>query len=763
MEERLDSLDGWVSVRSGLFTELERPRLRFLVAWNEVEGMFAVSCHSRPLQARDAEAEAESPSPSPGSWAALYSPRELLGIHRLLVQSCADLEPCFPALPELRPRSLWGLLFPDRSLTEGTDPGLDMDTVCCQLEAYLGSAVELCGHRIALDTLFPEAEDDDYFESVSELRGRSLEQRVAGGREALRKVLHQHRHVKNMVTLKKLYQEEDEAYQDLVTAATQFYQCLLQPFRDMREFASLCKQEALKSLEFDTLGPRRIQSLQKEAEEWSRRMQEAICSIQDITVDYFRETVKALAAMQKQMEEDRNRFGKAAWASVAPRQEKLKFMFAKETLQHTRAKELCLKRKKAQIQYKMEHLDNKAVEMVDELEMQYYETQLELYSIQLETLKYEELLVVAQLDTIRREVREKEEEVIYYDACEDPEQLQANEGMGLVHDSRSVDLNKLMRKAHQLETKRGAIGSRRSYLRNKRDQCKETQKTKQQQLQEAEVRLRQHHSIQLKRDQQKEEKKRKREWVNMERQKTLERLRNFKEKSSGQIAFKPRCQARRMQRQDATSPHAGQPMSIMDNSISKKQSRPSKASRNIPVQIFLPAAASISPGQMETSEISSVMPPVPPPPPPPPPLPPPPLPPALPSSKNSTKGDQEQPLIFTTENSAKKSLQENIGTMDDVLASLKRGEVLLRKVDRTKVQYAEKPRDLRESLLAEIRRGIPLRKVQQARDGKPSPDPASDSDPATQLERSIKAAMKRMKKVSSDSDEDDSEDGEWDG
>ncbi|XP_051896129.1 WASP homolog-associated protein with actin, membranes and microtubules [Pristis pectinata] len=754
VDERPDSLDGWVSVRSGLFTEPQRPRLRFLVAWNEVEGKFAITCHSRPLQARSAEAE----PPPPSSWAALYSPRELHGINRLLAASSPALERCFPALPELRPRGLWGLLFPDRSLAEGTEPGSDLDSVCRQLEVYLDAAVELCGHRIALDSLFPEAEDNDYFESVSELRGRSLEQQVAGGREALRQILRQHRHVKNMVTLKKLYQEEDEAYQDLVTAATQFYQCLLQPFRDMREFASLCRQEALKSLEFDTLGPRRIQSLQKEVEEWSQRMQEAICSIQDITVDYFRETVKALAAMQKQMEEDRNHFGKAAWASVAPRLEKLKFMFAKETLQHTRAKELCLKRKKAQIQYKMEHLDDKkAVEMVDELEMQYYETQLELYNIQLETLKYEELLVVAQLDTIRREVREKEEEVVYYDACEDPEQLQANEGMGLLHDSRSVDVNKLLHKAHQLETKRGAIGSRRSYLRNKRDQCNETQKAKQQQLQGEEARFRQHHSIQLKRDQQKEENKRRREWVNVERQKTLQRLRRFKEKSSGQIVFKPRCQTLRMQRQDTALPHSDQPMSIIEHSTSKKQSRPSKASSNIPVQIFLPAATPISPGLVETTEISSVMPPVPPPPPPPPP----PLPPALLSSKRSSEGVQEQPLVFTTENSAKKSLKENIGTMDDVLASLKRGEVLLRKVDRTKVQSAEKPEGLRESLLAEIRRGVPLRKVQQPLDGKLNNDLPTDNDPASQLERSIKAAMKRMKKVSPDSD-DEEEDGEWD-
>lgn len=182
--ERMDSLDGWVSVKSGLFAETQRPRLRFLAAWNEVEGKFAVTCHNRQLQARAAEPEA----PAPSSWAALYSPQELCCIHRVLAASCAALERCFPALPELRPRGLWGLLFPGSSLAEGSEPGPDLDSVCRQLELYLDAAIELCGHRIALDTLFPEGEVEDYFESVSELRGRSLEQRVASGREALRKV-----------------------------------------------------------------------------------------------------------------------------------------------------------------------------------------------------------------------------------------------------------------------------------------------------------------------------------------------------------------------------------------------------------------------------------------------------------------------------------------------------------------------------------------------------------------------------------------------
>lgn len=52
------------------------------------------------------------------------------------------------------------------------------------------------------------------------------------------------------------------------------------------------------------------------------------------------------AGMLKQMEEDRCRFGAAAWASAAPRLDKLRFLLAKETLQYMRASEMCLTRKK---------------------------------------------------------------------------------------------------------------------------------------------------------------------------------------------------------------------------------------------------------------------------------------------------------------------------------------------------------------------------------------------------------------------------------
>lgn len=53
------------------------------------------------------------------------------------------------------------------------------------------------------------------------------------------------------------------------------------------------------------------------------------------------------------MDEDKCRFGAAAWACVTPRLEKLRFLLAKETLQHMRTTEMCLNRKKDGIKEKV--------------------------------------------------------------------------------------------------------------------------------------------------------------------------------------------------------------------------------------------------------------------------------------------------------------------------------------------------------------------------------------------------------------------------
>lgn len=59
MEETLES--GWVAVRPNAFEEKEKHKFVFIVAWNEVEGKFAITCHNRTVQrrslCRDAAAE----------------------------------------------------------------------------------------------------------------------------------------------------------------------------------------------------------------------------------------------------------------------------------------------------------------------------------------------------------------------------------------------------------------------------------------------------------------------------------------------------------------------------------------------------------------------------------------------------------------------------------------------------------------------------------------------------------------------------------
>lgn len=65
------------------------------------------------------------------------------------------------------------------------------------------------------------------------------------------------------------------------------------------------------------------------------------------------------------MEEDKLRFGAAAWACAAPRLEKLRFVLAKETLQHMRTTEMCLNRKQDTIKEKVPVILHKLIPQSD--------------------------------------------------------------------------------------------------------------------------------------------------------------------------------------------------------------------------------------------------------------------------------------------------------------------------------------------------------------------------------------------------------------
>ncbi|XP_041838159.1 WASP homolog-associated protein with actin, membranes and microtubules [Melanotaenia boesemani] len=759
--DRLDSLEGWVAVKSNVFEEQDTFKLGFIVQWNVIESKFAVTCHNRTLQRQKRKAEVAVGDPQM-SWAGLFSVNDLKHIHQQLTCVADILGACFPDVSEFEDSNIWDLLFLNRRSGPEDDEDRDFDTPCRKLEKYFSTAIDLCGRKIVLETLFTQDERDveEYFENLQEFKKKTMQEEMSRAKSYLRQLLQSHSNADRMVALLSIYEEEDEAYQDLVTVATTFFQYLLQPFRDMRELACLYKMEILKSLEFEDLGPKRIAALEKEAEEWRMKAEDAAASIQDITVTYFTQTSKALAGMLKQMEEDRRRFGPAAWASAAPRLEKLRFLLAKETLQHMRAAEMCLSRKKDTIRERMGSLpgklqnqkadskcafeDGEQQDTVDQLELQFYETQLELYDTKFEILKNEEQLLVAQIDTLRRQMKELKEEVVYYDVCEDPEELQSMVHTGI---QQSPLVTQLRRRLQSLETKRGNICARRAYLRNKKDQCMDAHEQKQLAAKQSSVVFKQHHQVHLKREKRKEEEQRRKQWVDQEREKTLSRLRSFREKRQGQYILK--TPQSRMSSSEVPCP--SQPMSIISlspsasseepNSIrpAPRRSKPPKKQqlKDIPVQIY-----SMPPPPTFTCPTAP-----PPPPPPPPPLlpfatPPPPV------QASPSPGDAPMPLSEYKDPPfpAKNTLKQNIGTMDEVLASLQRGQIKLRKAPSTRTDTpAEDPRS---SLMSAIRQGVTLKKVVPARAEVPS---SGDNE----LERSIKAAMMRMKKVAADSDEED--------
>lgn len=130
------------------------------------------------------------------------------------------------------------------------------------------------------------------------------------------------------------------------------------------------------SLETERLGPRRVEGLKKEDEEWQKKAHAAVLAIQDLTVRFFEATTRAqkgncapraclsrtglcgasviplghhpiyVSALYERMRADQKKFGKSSWAAAVERMERLQYAVSKETLQLMRAKEICLEQKK---------------------------------------------------------------------------------------------------------------------------------------------------------------------------------------------------------------------------------------------------------------------------------------------------------------------------------------------------------------------------------------------------------------------------------
>uniref|UniRef100_H3ASN7 Junction mediating and regulatory protein, p53 cofactor n=1 Tax=Latimeria chalumnae TaxID=7897 RepID=H3ASN7_LATCH len=595
------------------------------------------------------------------SWAGLYSFQDLRAVHQQLCSVNSELEPCLPAFPE-EPTGMWTVLFGAPEMTDR-----EVDGLCCQLQVYLGHALDTCGWKILSQVLFTESDDpEEYYESLSELRQKGYEEVLQRARRHLQELLEKHKNTESMVELLELYQEEDAAYCALVEATTELYQYLLQPFRDMRELAMLRRQQIKISMENDYLGPRRIESLKKEDADWQRKAHIAVLSIQNLTVKYFEITTKAQKAAYDRMRADQKKFGKATWAAAVERMEKLQYAVSKETLQLMRAKEICLEQRKHALRDEMQSLEGgtEAMAQLDQLESDYYDLQLQLYEVKFEILKCEELLLTAQLESIKRQMTEKQDEVVYYDTYESMEAMLATEDMVMSVTQQREELQKLQQRVRQLEARRGRISAKKAYLRNKKEICVAKHSEKIQQHQQSEEEYRSHHAVQLADETAYSKEKEKKKKRARERESTvLKDFRKYKERYPGQVILKSTRLRLAFARRKSVTPNTApsrssdQPQSLPvttqiqeateEAAAEKEGIRPSEPRSTVhPESVSLPpegAACRDSPllpgGEEPAAEgIASPTPAQALPPPPPPPLPPPapPLPPPPPPAEGES-------------------------------------------------------------------------------------------------------------------------------
>ncbi|XP_076141028.1 junction-mediating and -regulatory protein isoform X2 [Alosa pseudoharengus] len=893
MEDSLES--GWVSVRPNVFDEKEKHKFVFIVAWNDIEGKFAITCHNRTIQKRTAvrdslveAAESEfvsakgekkkpasdkqksslkshstdrtdicvptmsgeipvkglnvtkrhitgktvetrpvrsytngrllpvdntkvsdievidpstligdtrSPSDNAGgledldsflrqdfSWASLFSFQDMRTVHLQLCAVNSDLEPCLPPFPEEH-SGMWTVLFGVPELTQR-----ETEILCYQLQVYLGHALDTCGWKILSQVLFADGDSEEYYESLSELRQTGYEEALHRAKRRLHELLERQRSMESMVELLDLYAQQDEAYGDLVEATTELYHYLLQPFRDMRELAMLRRQQIKISLETEYLGPRRVEGLKHEDEDWQKKAHTAALSIQDLTVKYFETTARAQKLMYERMKVDQRKFGKAAWTAAVERMEKLQYAVSKETLQLMRAKEICLEQKKHGLCEEMQALQDgeDAMKHLDHLEALYYKLQLQLYEIQFEILKYEELLLSAQLQSLRRQMMERQDEVVYYDAYESPDAMQATDETASLGPPLRDEIAKLQQKTRQLEAIRGRITAKKAYLRNKKEICviNHNQKI---QYRRNEVSGDSQHGLHQNEEEEEEELRNSR--VRQERQKTLDRLRSFKQRYPGQVTLKSqrlrlahnrkKCGAIQSMTSTEKQLHTQmmtqtQVASVQTDDCDTSMVPPEGSAGSL-VRFSLPADGAkpvlSAPCSLQPNMATAfVLPSSPPPPPPPPPpfcddigskgltdaVSPKQHPSAAspsPHGSFSARFDSSQLLSARRKLRKTTSLESSqwrraSSPMDEVLASLKRGSFHLRKAE-LRVMAPDPNTDDGSNILAQIRKGVKLRKVPPHGGRSLPPDTC---DPLT---RSIHEALRRIKEASPESESED--------
>ena len=270
--DTVDALEDWVAIVEHPFLDKQvRPNLNFHVAWNDVELKVAITCRESSRMATDETTE---------DYAGAFSFRELQSIHELLSLVHPSLGPYMPNLPE-EARGIWAYI---------SEPEQPPETLCQDVNNYLRIALDVCGKKLLLDTLFGEPSYDEYFENISVLKRRIYDEKVANVNDEMQNVMFLRSGSVNMLDMVEVYSLEDEVLFKTNVAYAELYNYLLQPFLDMRELSFDKLREAKNGLENPNYGQRRKLEFAEMFKEWQTNYNHALDRIQELYMEYYSQT-----------------------------------------------------------------------------------------------------------------------------------------------------------------------------------------------------------------------------------------------------------------------------------------------------------------------------------------------------------------------------------------------------------------------------------------------------------------------------------------
>lgn len=272
---------------------------------------------------------------------------------------------------------------------------------------------------------------------------------------------------------------------------------------------------------------------------------------------------------------------------------------------------------------------------MEELERKALELQLNLFDTQLGILQDQESQCSKQLKQLQVEIQEVEDNVMFFDAVENMEDLDLDveaEEEGPIREEESRTLEEKYQRSKVLRSRVARISKRKAQLRNNKRLCLSQNEEKAVRTRMEEVEIQNHRKIKMKHEQQAFDQEKKKDFYNAERQKTIERLKNFNMKYPSPKTIKPH----QVKNQRGNKPQSGSRSSASSNSRSPN---PKISSRSRTSKVVTPSPGKKSPPKKSTSDVSPKSTPAPPPYPPPggppvsapPPPPPPPPPPAAPT------------------------------------------------------------------------------------------------------------------------------------